>query len=167
MRPHLTTCDRTLSHAAALYNIRLQLSRCCRTLKRAAVLYNIRPHLTSRGSMHKKISVLKMYAIVQRASVKSLSASGASCHPATAQLLVTRVSPIYVVDEFTFFFLVLLNKMRMLGKSNVLPFLFLVLIKGMGRWSVSRSSHRKYSKKKLFLKILQYLQENTCVGVSF
>ena len=30
-----------------------------------------------------------------------------------------------------------------------------------------RSSHRKYSIKRLFLKISQYLQEKTCVGVSF
>ena len=52
----------------------------------------------------------------------------------TAQLLVTRVSPAYLVDEFTFLFLVLLNEMRMLGKSSVLPFLFLFLIKRTGRW---------------------------------
>ena len=32
---------------------------------------------------------------------------------------------------------------------------------------VPRSSHRWCSKEKLFLKILQYLQENICVGVSF
>ena len=31
----------------------------------------------------------------------------------------------------------------------------------------TRSSHRTCSLKKLFLKILQYLQENACVGVSF
>ena len=30
-----------------------------------------------------------------------------------------------------------------------------------------RSSHQRYSIKKLFLKILQYLQKNTCVEVSF
>ena len=67
----------------------------------------------------------------------------------TAQLLVTRVSPIYLVEEFAFLFLVLLNEMRMLGeskmllnemrmpdKSNVLPFFFLVLIKGIGGWGL-------------------------------
>ena len=31
----------------------------------------------------------------------------------------------------------------------------------------SRSSHRRCSIKKLFLKTLEYSQENTCVGVSF
>ena len=30
-----------------------------------------------------------------------------------------------------------------------------------------RSSHRRYSIKKLLLRISQYSQENTCVGVSF
>ena len=76
-----------------------------------------------------------MYATVQLASAKSMSMSAASCHPAfmsNCQLLVTRVSPIYLVDEFTFLLLVLLNEMKMLGESNVLSFfLFLVLIKGM------------------------------------
>ena len=49
-------------------------------------------------------------------------------HPAiqillvTIPLFVTRVSPIYLEGEFTFLFLVLLNKMRMLGKPNVLFF---------------------------------------------
>ena len=33
--------------------------------------------------------------------------------------------------------------------------------------SKGRSKHRRYSTKKLFLKISQYWQENTCVGVSF
>ena len=36
-----------------------------------------------------------------------------------------------------------------------------------GFWKTFRSSHRKYSIKRLFLKISQYLQEKTCVGVSF
>ena len=49
-------------------------------------------------------------------------------------------------------FLMLLNEMRILGKSNVLPFLFLVLIKGMRRWCESRSSHRRCSAKKVVLK---------------
>ena len=31
----------------------------------------------------------------------------------------------------------------------------------------ARSSHRRCSKKKLFLKISQYYEENTCVGFSF
>ena len=31
----------------------------------------------------------------------------------------------------------------------------------------NRSSHRRYSIKKLFLKISEYLQENTCGGLSF
>ena len=35
-------------------------------------------------------------------------------------LLVTRVSPTYLVVEFTFLFLVLLKDMRMLGESKVL-----------------------------------------------
>ena len=38
---------------------------------------------------------------------------------ATAWLLVTRFSLIYLVDEFITLFMVLLNKMRMLGKSKV------------------------------------------------
>ena len=40
----------------------------------------------------------------------------------TARLLVTRVSPIYLVDEFIFLFLVLLKEMRTLGKSNIFIF---------------------------------------------
>ena len=31
----------------------------------------------------------------------------------------------------------------------------------------NRSSHRRYSIKKLFLKILEYSQENSCGGASF
>ena len=46
----------------------------------------------------------------------------------------------------------LLNEMKILGESNVLPFLFLVLIKGMRRWRKSRSSHRRCSAKKVVLK---------------
>ena len=45
---------------------------------------------------------------------------------ATAWLLVTHVSLIYLVDEFFFLFLLLLNEMRMLVNLR-----FLVLIKGM------------------------------------
>ena len=74
---------------------------------------------------------------------------------ATSRLLVTRVSPIYLVDDFMFsrcLFLMLLNEMRILGESNVLPFLFLVLIKGMRRWCEFRSSHRRCSAKKVVLK---------------
>ena len=52
---------------------------------------------------------------------------------ATAQLLVPRISPIYLVDEFVFLFLVLLKEMRMLSEYKVLPFLVLVLIKRMRR----------------------------------
>ena len=66
--------------------------------------------------MYEKILFLEMYAIVQKASDK--------------------ISPIYLVDEFIIrrcLFLMLLNEMRILGESNVLPFLFLVLIKGMQR----------------------------------
>ena len=73
---------------------------------------NMQPHL--------------LYAIVQIASALW----------ATARLLVTRVSSTYLVDEFMFsrcLFLILLNEMRIVGESNVLPFLFMVLIKGMRR----------------------------------
>ena len=49
----------------------------------------------------------------------------------TALLLVTQVSPIYQVDEFTFLFLVLLKEMRTLGELKVLSFLVLVQIKGI------------------------------------
>ena len=42
----------------------------------------------------------------------------------TIRLFVTCVTPIYLEDEFTFLFLVLLNEMRMLGKPNVLSFFF-------------------------------------------
>ena len=34
-------------------------------------------------------------------------------------------------------------------------------------WEIHRSSHQRFFVKKLFLRILQYSQENTCVGVSF
>ena len=93
-----------------------------------------------------------MYATVQLASAKSMSMSAASCHPAfmsNCQLLVTRVSPIYLVDEFTFLLLVLLNEMKMLGESNVLPFFVFGVNQGngMGRWGESRSNQRRYSKK--------------------
>ena len=40
----------------------------------------------------------------------------------TIRLFVTCVTPIYLEDEFTFLFLVLLNEMRMLGKPKLLPF---------------------------------------------
>ena len=40
-----------------------------------------------------------------------------------------------------------------LVNRNVLPYLFLVLIKGMRRWCESRSSHRRCSAKKVSLKI--------------
>ena len=50
---------------------------------------------------------------------------------ATATIIHT-CYPIYLVDEFVFLFLVLLNEMGMLGKSNALPFFFRVLIKKMG-----------------------------------
>ena len=73
---------------------------------------NMQPHL--------------LYAIVQIASALW----------STPQLLATRVNPTYLVDEFMFsrcFFLILLNEMRIVGESNVLPLLFLVLIKGMRR----------------------------------
>ena len=64
---------------------------------------------------------------------------------ATTWLLVTRFSFIYLVDEFFFLFLVLLNQMRMLGKSKVSGVnqgngggrwvqYFLVLPKGFGNF---------------------------------
>ena len=74
---------------------------------------------------------------------------------ATARLLITYVSPIYLVDDFMFsrcLFLMLLNKMRILGESNVSAFLLLVLIKGMRKWCKSRSSHRRCSANKVVLK---------------
>ena len=42
--------------------------------------------------------------------------------------------------------------MRILGESNVFPFLFLVLIKRIRRWCDSRRSHRRCSTKKVVLK---------------
>ena len=58
----------------------------------------------------------------------------------TAQLLVTCVRLIYLEDEIIFSFLVELKEMRTPGESKVLSFLFLMLIKGMRRWSESKIS---------------------------
>ena len=55
----------------------------------------------------------------------------------------------------------------MLGKSNVLPFLFLMLIKRMQRWSESRGTTGGILQKKLFLKTSQHSKKITCVRVSF
>ena len=134
------------------------------------IISNMWPQLITRGSMYKKF---RSWKCMQWCNLLRLNPWAWVEHLAdqlllvTAQLLVTRVSPAYLVDEFTFLFLVLLNEMRMLGKSSVLPFLFLFLIKRTGRWGVSRSSHRRCSSKKLFLKTSQYLQENTSFWVSF
>ena len=62
----------------------------------------------------------------------------------------------------TFLFLVLLNEMRRLGKSYALLFLFLFLIKGMG-WVCLEATTGGVLQKR----ILQYLQENTCVAVFY
>ena len=71
-----------------------------------------------------------------------------------------------MVDEFAFLFLVLLNEIRMLGKSSALPFLFLVLIRGMGAVYLEAATGG-VPQKNMFLKISQYLQQNTCVGAFF
>ena len=106
--------------------------------------------------MYKKILVLEIYAVVQIASALW----------ATARLLVTRVSATYLVDEFMFsrcLFLILLNEMRILGESNVLRFLLLVLMKGMRKLCESRSSHQRYSTKKVVLKnFLVFLRKHLC-----
>ena len=63
-------------------------------------------------------------------STKILESKGSILPPSFyAQLLVTPVSLIYLVDEFCFLFLVQLNELRMLGEYKVLFFLFLVLIR--------------------------------------
>ena len=93
----------------------------------AAGLYNMRPHLITCkhvarcGRMYKKITVLEMYTIVQIASAKIPERDGSTLpsnfYGGTSRLLVTRVSPIYLVDEFMFsryLFLMLLNEMRIL-----------------------------------------------------
>ena len=71
-----------------------------------------------------------------------------------------------MVDEFALLFLVLLNEIRMLGKSSALPFLFLVLIRGMGAVYLEAATGG-VPQKNMFLKISQYLQQNTCVGAFF
>ena len=48
---------------------------------------------------------------------------------ATAQLLVSCVSPIKIVDELISLLEVLPKEMRMVEESNILSFLFVVLIK--------------------------------------
>ena len=58
------------------------------------------------------------------ALARSRSVRGASQHPAfmsnvTAQLLLTHVRLISLVDKFVFLFLMQLNKMRTLGESKV------------------------------------------------
>ena len=57
-----------------------------------------------------------------------------------AQLLVTRFSSFYVVDDFSILFTVLLKEMKILSESKLLTFLFLVLIKGMWRRGDSKIS---------------------------
>ena len=71
-----------------------------------------------------------------------------------------------MVDEFALLFLVLLNEIRMLGKSSALPFLFLVLIRGTGAVYLEAATGG-VPQKKMFLKISQYLQQTTCVGAFF
>ena len=71
-----------------------------------------------------------------------------------------------MVDEFALLFLVLLNEIRMLGKSSALPFSFLVLIRGMGAVYLEAATGG-VPQKKMFLKISQYLQQSTCVGAFF
>ena len=119
---------------AAPYNTRLLLIKCRRMLQDVAVCL--------------KNPVLEMYAILQllwlnpQARVEHLAIQFLL---ATAQLLLARVCPIYLEDELIFLFLVLLKEMRMLGESNVLPVLSLVLIKGIRSWGESRSGIRRCS----------------------
>ena len=119
---------------AAPYNTRLLLIKCRRMLQDVAVCL--------------KNPVLEMYAILQllwlnpQARVEHLAIQFLL---ATAQLLLARVCPIYLEDELIFLFLVLLKEMRMLGESNVLPVLSLVLIEGIRSWGESRSGIRRCS----------------------
>ena len=48
----------------------------------AVAHYNMQLQLVTRSRMYEKNSVLEIYVIVQLASAKSLSMSGASYHPA-------------------------------------------------------------------------------------
>ena len=106
-------------------------------------------------AVYLKNPVLEMYAILQllwlnpQVRVEHLAIQFLL---ATAQLLLARICPIYLEDELIFLFLVLLKEMRMLGESNVLPVLSLVLIKGIRGWGESRSGIRRCSTKKAVLK---------------
>ena len=96
----------------------------------------MQPHLIRCGRMYKKIRSWKCMRLCNLLWLNPLAwveHLAIQLLRRTVRLLVTPVGPIY------------------LGKSYVLPFLFLVLVKGMGRWGESRSSHRRCSKK-IFLK---------------
>ena len=67
-------------------------------------------------------------------------------------MLVTCISPTYLIDQVIFLFLVLLIKMRLLGEYTILYFLFLVLIKGMRTYSESKISMRNLKVGKLFMR---------------
>ena len=74
---------------------------------------------------------------------KFWSTRGESHHPAfrtTALLLVSCVAPIYVIGKFIYLFLVLLDVIKMLGKSRVLSYFFLVIIKRVRSCSEFRFS---------------------------
>ena len=70
----------------------------------------------------------------------------------TATLSVTRVSPIYLVDDFSFLFLVLLKEMRTLGEYKILSFLLLVLIKGMEKCGESKTFFCTLMDRKLLIR---------------
>ena len=59
--------------------------------------------------------------------------------------LVSHVSPIYILEELIYLFLVLLEEMRMLDESKILSFIFLVLIeerKGGDEFRISLCNRR-------------------------
>ena len=70
----------------------------------------------------------------------------------TAKLLVTRISPIYLVDKVIFLFLVLLKEMRLLDEYTTLHFLFLVLIKEMRTCRQSKISLCNLRVGRLFMR---------------
>ena len=72
---------------------------------------------------------------------------------ATAQLLDTRIRPIYQVNEFIFFFLMLINEMRMLDDYKFLSPLLLILIKGMRTCHKSKISFCNLRAGKLLMKL--------------
>ena len=64
-----------------------------------------------------------MYAIVQFDLAEFFNVRETSCHPYfkdNCPTFVTSVGPLFLVDKFTFLFLVLLKKMRILDESKVL-----------------------------------------------